>query len=415
MEKLKTEVFGPGVLDAMAKESGVIRRLRKLDGAALLDTALWDDNQSFNGFSMQLMRSRELDVSRQAVHQKYCGNMGDFLKAVFEKLLAAGLPEEFIQEMELYIKDSTKFALPESMAGLYPGTRGKGMKAGVSVQFEFGIRSGQSSIKLTAANENDQGESNADKETIQQGALYMRDLGYAHTGYMNNIREKGAFFINKLNVKAIVYTLVNERYIALDLSSLQHMTGIFDRQVYIGKEKMPVRLIIEPVSADLKAARIAAAEKEGRRNGYATSDYFKLRAGFNFIMTNLPAGKHSAELIQKLYHLRWQIELVFKAWKSFLKVHDIKKTNIRRISCMLYSKLIWAVLSWKIYMAIGKIGQASILKIHRLIADTKELLREQLRGINTKWLRMLADTPLKSVLKEHKKNRLKTDELIISI
>lgn len=408
-------MFGAGVLDAMAKESGVIKRLRKLDGAALLDTALCDDNQSFNGFSMQLMRSRELDVSRQAVHQKYCGKMADFLKAVFEKLLAAGLQEELIKELELYIKDSTKFALPESMAELYPGTKGKGMKAGVSVQFEFGIRSGQSSIKLTAANENDQGESNADKETIQKGALYMRDLGYAHMGYMNNIREKGAFFINKLNVKAIIYTLVNERYAALDLSLLQHMTGIFDGQVYIGEEKMPSRLIIEPVSADLKAARIAAAEKESKKKGYATSDYFKLRAGFNFIMTNLPAEKYSAELIQKLYHLRWQIELVFKAWKSFLKVHDIKKTNTQRISCMLYSKLIWAVLSWKIYTAIGKIGQASILKIHRLIADTKELLREQLWGTNTKWLRMLADTPLKRVLKEHKKNRLKTDELIISI
>ena len=87
---------------------------------------------------------------------------------------------------------------------------------------------------------------------------------------------------------------------------------------------------------------------------------------------------------------------------------------------MLYSKLIWAVLSWKFFpiaigTAIGKIGQACIQKIHRLIADTKELLREELWGTNTKRLRMLADTPLKRVLKEHKKNRLKTDELIISI
>jgi len=35
LEKLKAEVFGAGVLDAMAKKSGVIKRLRKLDGAAL--------------------------------------------------------------------------------------------------------------------------------------------------------------------------------------------------------------------------------------------------------------------------------------------------------------------------------------------------------------------------------------------
>jgi len=408
-------VFRREILDEMAKKSGVIERVRKLDGAALLDIALSDENQSFNGISMQLLRRRELDVSRQALHQKYSGKMGDFVKAVFEQLLTVELPEEGIQGMELYIKDSTKFALPASMAEHYPGTKGNGIKAGVSVQFEFGVKGGQSSIKLTAANANDQGESNADKETIRPGALYMRDLGYAHMGYMNNIREKEAFFINKLNVKAIIYTLGDAGYEALDLSSLQHMQGVFDRQVYIGEEKMPARLIIEPVSADLKAARIATAEKESKKKGYATSDYFKLRAGFNFIITNLQVEKYSAELVQKLYHLRWQIELVFKAWKSFLKVHDIKKSNTQRIFCMLYSKLIWAVLSWKIYTAIGQIGQASILKVHRLITDTKELLREQLWETNTKWLQMLADIPLKCLLKEQKKNRLKTNKLIISI
>ena len=162
LEKVKSEVFTPGLLDGLAKTSGAVQRIRKLDGAALLDTLLFDQDQSYNGISMQLMRRREVDVSRQALHQKYNGKMEDFVKAVFEQLLTVGLPEEEIQGMELYIKDSTKFALPESMAGLYPGTKGNGIKAGVSVQFEFGIKSGQSTIKLTAANANDQGESNLD-------------------------------------------------------------------------------------------------------------------------------------------------------------------------------------------------------------------------------------------------------------
>lgn len=386
-----------------------------MDGAALLETVLFDPEQSYNGISMQLMRRREVDVSRQALHQRYDGKMEVFIKAVFEQLLTVGLPEEDIQGRELYIKDSTKFALPENMAEHYPGTKGNGIKAGVSVQFEFGIKSGQSSIKLTAANANDQGESNLDKETIRPGAIYMRDLGYAHIGYMNNIREKRAFFINKLNVKAIIYTLKDTEYEALNLSALQHMTGIFDREVYIGEEKMPARLIIEPVSTELKAARIATAEKESKKKGYAISDYFKLRAGFNFIVTNLTAEKYSAKLIQKLYHLRWQIELVFKAWKSFLRVHHIKKNNRERISCILYGKLIWAVLSWKIYMSIGKIGQISILKVHSLIADTKESLREQLCGSNAQWLLMLANIPVKRLLKEQRKHRLKTKYLTASI
>jgi hypothetical protein len=301
------------------------------------------------------------------------------------------------------------------MAELYPGTKGNGIKAGVSVQFEFGIKSGTSTIKLTAANANDQGESNLDKETVRPGAIYMRDLGYAHMGYMNNIREKGAFFINKLNVKAIIYILKGKKYVPLKLSGLQNMVGVFDQEVYIGAEKMPVRVIIEPVSAELKAARIAASEKESKKKGYATSDYFKLRAGFNFIVSNLPSEKYSYGLLQKLYHLRWQIELVFKSWKSSLKVHQIKKTNTQRVMCMLYGKLIWAVLSWKIYMAIGKIGQISILKVHSMIAETKESLRDLFWGVNKQWMQMLSNIPLKRLLKEQKKHRIKTEELIITI
>lgn len=415
MEKVKKEVFTPVILNDMAKTSGAIKRIRKLDGAALLDTVLFDPDESYNGISMQLMRRRDLDVSKQALHHKYNGQMKDFVKAAFERILIVGLPEEEIQGMEIKIKDSTKFGLPDSMAKLFPGTKGKGIKAGVSVQFEFGIKSGTSTIKLTAANENDQCESHLDKELICPGTLYIRDLAYAHMAYMNNIRDKEAFFINKLNAKAVIYTRNGEEYKEFDLAALQNMNSVFDQQVYIGKEKMPARVIIEPVSAELKASRIANTEKENKKKGQATSEYFKLRAGFNFIVTNLSAEKHKAELIQKLYHLRWQIELVFKAWKSLLKIDHIKKTNEQRILCMLYGKLLWAVLSWKIYTAIGKIGQTSVLKVHGLIAETKELLREQLWGINTKWLQLLANIPLKRVLKEQKKNRPKTKELIISI
>jgi hypothetical protein len=415
VEKVKSELFAPELLNEMAKTSGAIKRVRKLDGSALLDTVLFDPDLSYNGISMQLMRRRAIDISRQALHQKYDEQMKAFVKAAFERILTVGLPEEEIQGKEIYIKDSTKFGLPDSMMELFPGTKAKGIKAGVSVQFEFGIKSGASSIKLTAANQNDQGESHLDKESICPGAIYMRDLAYAHMDYMNNIREKEAFFINKLNTRAVIYLKNEEEYKALDLAALQNTVGVFDQQVYIGEDKMPARVIIEQVSAELKAVRIANVEKENKKKGHTTSEYFKLRAGFNFIITNLPADEHKADLIQKLYHLRWQIELVFKAWKSLLKVHHIKKTNVQRVSCMLYAKLLWAILSWKIYTAIGKTGHISILKVYGLIAETKELLREQLLGINTKWLELLAGIPLKRLLKEQKKYRLKAEELIINI
>ncbi|EHQ29965.1 IS4 family transposase [Mucilaginibacter paludis] len=374
---MSSELFEPTVLDGLARKTEAIQRKRKVGGKELLDMALFDGDQSFNGMSMQLMRRDGLDISKQALHQRHHSNMTKFVQAVFEQLIAVELPQEQTQGLEIRIKDSTRFALPEVIAETFPGTKGSGMKAGASVQFEFEIKSGKSDIKVTPANANDQGESHLDKASIQPGVLYMRDLGYTHLSYMNNINKVKAFFINKLCPKTTIYLLKDDQYQKLELSKLQGITGVFDQQVYIGADKMPVRIIIEPVSEELKARRIANTEKYNKKKGSTTSKGFKERAGFNFIVTNLVSEKYSAELIQKLYHLRWQIELVFKAWKSFLKIHTFPKGSSDRITSILYSKLIWAVLSWKICMAIGKIGQISVLKVHRLIASTKEELRAQ--------------------------------------
>jgi hypothetical protein len=414
-EQMSSELFEPSVLDAIARETEAIKRKRKLGGKELLDMLLFDGDQSFNGMSIQLMRKHGVDISKQALHYKHNCNIEQFAKKVFEKLIAIELPLEETQGIEIRVKDSTKFGLPANMAGVYPGTKGEGMQAGASVQFEFEIKSGKSDIKVTPANANDQDESHLDKSFIQAGVLYMRDLGYAHLSYMSSINEAKAFFINKLCPKTTIYVLKDDQYHKLELSKLAKMKGVFDQQVYIGADKMPARIIIEPVSEELKTNRIANAEKYNKKKGHATSEGFKERAGFNFIVTNLPGEKYSAELIQKLYHLRWQIELVFKAWKSFLKIHCFPKGSVQRITGILYSKLIWAILSWKICGAIGKIGKVSVLKVHRLIASTQEALREQLWGLRPAWLGMLDKITLKHLSKEQKKYRIKTEEIIINI
>ena len=414
-EQISSELFEPSLLDAIARDTEAIKRKRKLGGKELLDMLLFDGEQSFNGMSIQLMRKHGLDISKQALHQKHNCNMEQFAKKVFEKLVAIELPPEQTQGIEIRIKDSTKFALPAIMADAYPGTKGDGMKAGASVQFEFEIKSGKSDIKVTSATANDQDESHLDKLSIQPGVLYMRDLGYAHLSYMGNINKSKAFFINKLCPKTTIYMLKDDPYKKLELSKLTSMQGVFDQQVYIGANKMPVRIIIEPVSEELKINRIANTEKYNKKKGYTTSEGFKERAGFNFIVTNLLSEKYSTQLIQKLYHLRWQIELVFKAWKTFLRIHSFPKGSVQRITGILYSKLIWAVLSWKICTAIGKIGKVSILKVHSLIASTKETLREQLWGLDTAWLGMLEKISLNHLSKEQKKDRLKTEKILISI
>jgi hypothetical protein len=62
-------------------------------------------------------------------------------------------------------------------------------------------------------------------------------------------------------------------------------------------------------------------------------------------MTNVPKEVLSKENIYETYSLRWQVEIMFKIWKSLFKIHDVKKAGIERIQCFIYGRLIMLLLT----------------------------------------------------------------------
>ncbi|WP_242274857.1 transposase, partial [Bacillus cereus group sp. BfR-BA-01310] len=62
--------------------------------------------------------------------------------------------------------------------------------------------------------------------------------------------------------------------------------------------------------------------------------------GITVYMTNIPTEWVSKEKIYDLYSLRWQIELLFKIWKSWFQIHRCKSIKQERLECHLYGQLI---------------------------------------------------------------------------
>ncbi len=117
---------------------------------------------------------------------------------------------------------------------------------------------------------------------------------------------------------------------------------VFEIEAYLYKngKYSKTRLIIEKVPDAVKNARLRNINNGNVRKGRATSKESKVLQGFNLHITNAPEEKLPTEHVRTLYGVRWQVELVFKNWKSNFHLDDVSGIRKARIECMLYAKLL---------------------------------------------------------------------------
>lgn len=70
----------------------------------------------------------------------------------------------------------------------------------------------------------------------------------------------------------------------------------------------------------------------------------KRLSAMNVYITNALPEDVATEHVHDLYSLRWQIELLFKTWKSFFEIDDCKEIKKERLECHLYGQLIGILL-----------------------------------------------------------------------
>lgn len=110
-------------------------------------------------------------------------------------------------------------------------------------------------------------------------------------------------------------------------------------QGYLGKEKIPIRLVIYRLRSEVINQRLRAANKQARKKGETMSKSKRLLLHFAIFVTNTPEEMISSEMIGTVYRLRWEIELVFKRWKSQIGIDYLQGIHRERIDCLIWSRL----------------------------------------------------------------------------
>jgi hypothetical protein len=354
-------------------------------------------SKSLNQLAIETRSEHEIDVSKQAIDKRFNDQTLSFLKVLTEKQLSLKLGKELDAGWlssfnRVIIKDGTRFDLPEEYKNFLAGSGGSASQAGACLQFEYDLKSGQiTDLSLTPAKRPDVKDAVEVLDTVERNDLVIRDLGYYAFSSFTNISTKGAFYISRLGSKTNVYEIKNNNLQKLDFKSLyygmkQNNLSMVCKDVLIGAEaKIPVRLVIELMPEAVYEQRMRKTKRLHEKKGYQTSEEYKFMSRFNLFITNVTREVLPDEVISGLYRIRWQIELIYKIWKSVIGIHHTRKMKYKRWLCLLHFKLLLMIINWNLIMIqrnhfYSRKGRLlSLNKCFKTLFDNSHRLRKALR------------------------------------
>ena len=272
----------------------------------------------------------------------------------------------------IFLQDSTTIRLPESIKEFYPGNRVNGeIKSVGKLQVIYNLSRGNyPQITLAPYNKNDQGAANDILAHVKHGDLVIRDMGYFSSASFKAITAIGADYITRLRGNCSLFD--TQTHVHLDLLKLLKRKTLLKKKILMGAEhKLPVWLIAFKLPASIANKRRRMIKNNRDTRKLITKEKLQL-AGWDIYICS--TNKIDVEQVRLLYKIRWQIEIVFKAWKSVLNL----ETNIY-LYCkykQLPEAVIWLTVLFfllivvPVYIINSDKQEVSIIKLTSLILRT---------------------------------------------
>lgn len=299
-----------------------------------------------------------ITLSRPGLHKR----ITEQAVAFFEKMLSLAVERIIPTQLKInlpaqfagiQIWDSTAFQLPPALAPFFVGKGGSASPAGVKIQFCYDLNRHQWRYVVQSANEADNSIQPLIVACTQAGDLLLQDLGYFNVETFASLQGKSAYYLSRLKHDANIYQLDNTgSFHAEALPTLlrhYHFEDRLELAVFIRSKHnvfTPTRLIVERLPEQAVNERLRKLHKEAHSRGRQLSADVVFLAHFNFYVTNAQSALLPASCCRFLYGIRWQIELIFKAWKSHLQIHKIHvKRRQARVKVTIWSKFIFITLT----------------------------------------------------------------------
>ena len=316
------------------EETKVIRRRRKFTPQTLAQSfvlALLQNPKANSEDIASMAVASGIEVSHQAVEQRYSPRLAEFFKVLFHQMTQqiissntalAPILERFT---EVTLIDSSVISLPDSQEEHFRGCGGsyEGGKSALKLQTELELRGGNLRCVQIEQGRSPDGASDRQQITPTLGSLRLADLGYFNILVLANIGASGAFFLSRLQHHTKIYVERTKHNVVAWLNS-QDQT-VVDRWIHIGSEaRLKCRLIAWRVPDEIaNRRRQKLIEKTRSKTGRSPTAESLAACDWELLVTNVPEDQLSVNEAIVLYRSRWQIELLFKRWKSVCLIDEL--------------------------------------------------------------------------------------------
>jgi len=356
----------------LGRESGFIQRERKWTGASFAQSLVFGWQANPEASLEDLCQSASVcgvQISPQGLQERLNSSQANaflyqlLLRGVTYLVQAQSERDDLLARFNgVYIQDSSKIELPSCLHTVWQGNQSA--QATLKVHTVLDYQHGGFDLKLVSGRAHD-----CPLQTIAlpSGSLRLADLGYFKVNVLEQLDTQKVWWVSRLPARAGIWE--GEQVVHAANWLTRYAGEGVDEPVELTAQRLPCRLIAIPVPPQVareRRQRVLEAAKKRRRSQLKPETL--ALCDWTILVTNLPSEHFSPRDIVCLQRLRWQIELLFKLWKTELSMDHWRTQQPHQILSEIYAKLLLALIQhWVLLLGCWQLENRSLVKASRAL------------------------------------------------
>jgi hypothetical protein len=353
--------------DQAAQDAEFIRRRRKLSGPAFAQALVFawleKPTSTVDELVDSLARSG-VRLKTQSLEDRFTPQAAEFFRLLLSRALdkvVATAERSVVPLLRLFkgvfLLDSTSITLPAILANVLPGCGGRNnpdaCKAALKITVRYELGGGSLEGVALSPGKTADATTELQSAPLPEGALRLADLGFFDLEVLQDYDIQKVYFITRPVPNLTLFDAKGRKW-KLARYLARKCGDRIDEWVWVGAGKqLFCRLLAVRCPEEVTAKRCAKAKKEAQDHGRQASEERLEICGWTVFLSNVPHWLLTLQQVWVLYRARWQIELLFKLWKSDGLLDESRSEQPYRVLCEVYAKLLGMVVQHWLLLGCG--------------------------------------------------------------